>query len=430
MPIASTLLQQRRFAVPRNPAFTLPEYPKLNPNELPTKAQHGVLGQLDGTWVNAPGVYGLHTTILPAPGSTSEQMFGTYHFKTDEYTETLTFEKNPNPVRNRLGSNETFNGALTYDSNIVARSGEKLHFETGHYLWLGVWGHDGAAPYSDPPMLFSRETTAEEVESDFLFPVLAEGSRGPQFVPPYSISRQGRVPHGNAIHLFGNPMKCNPPQPVDPISGLPAQAVTGAPVFPALWHIDSLAFNNTMIGTNAKIKSIFKNLARVKPDFASYPIYHGTEPTAPQGMLSPNSGEAYVQRIFNGAQLVDKKLMELFPYCVQPNLKLSDANEGLDIVSHDSFTLNTKQDRGLQGGSLNNVGVERYAKVVDMQVTMWISKVKDKATGRTFDQLQYEQRVNFEFQFGTGGSVTKWPHIQVNTLRRKEDVDGGSSQKE
>ena len=53
----------------RNPAMSLPTYPALDPEKLPTKAEHGVLGQLaptpqtpcsegyqlDGTWVNAPG---------------------------------------------------------------------------------------------------------------------------------------------------------------------------------------------------------------------------------------------------------------------------------------------------------------------------------------------------------------------------------------
>ena len=29
-----------------------------------------------------------------------------------------------------------------------------------------------------------------------------------------------------------------------------------------------------------------------------------------------------------------------------------------------------------------------------LKVTMWISKVKNKATGKTYDQLQYEQVVD------------------------------------
>ena len=69
----------------RNPAFTLPVYPPLDPTNTPTQAEHGVLGQLDGEWVNKEGTYGIHTTIMPAPGTTSEQMFGAFHFKTDEY---------------------------------------------------------------------------------------------------------------------------------------------------------------------------------------------------------------------------------------------------------------------------------------------------------------------------------------------------------
>ncbi len=38
------------------------------------------------------------------------------------------------------------------------------------------------------------------------------------------------------------------------------------------------------------------------------------------------------------------------------------------------------------------------------------------------DQLQYEQIVDFEFMFGSSGGTTQWPHIEVNTLRREEDI--------
>ena len=50
----------------RNPAFTLPTYPALDPEHMPGPgdAQHGVLGQLDGTWVNAPGVWGIHLLFI------------------------------------------------------------------------------------------------------------------------------------------------------------------------------------------------------------------------------------------------------------------------------------------------------------------------------------------------------------------------------
>ena len=53
-----------------------------------------------------------------------------------------------------------------------------------------------------------------------------------------------------------------------------------------------------------------------------------------------------------------------------------------------------------------------------MKFRMWIETVID--CGKEVLQLQYEQIQIFEFQFGTDGGTTRWPHIQVNTLRKKE----------
>ena len=44
------------------------------------------------------------------------------------------------------------------------------------------------------------------------------------------------------------------------------------------------------------------------------------------------------------------------------------------------------------------------------------------ADGKEILQLQYEQIIFFEFDFGDDGGTTSWPHIQVNTLRKMEDV--------
>jgi len=57
-----------------------------------------------------------------------------------------------------------------------------------------------------------------------------------------------------------------------------------------------------------------------------------------------------------------------------------------------------------------------------MKVTMWISKIKDKATGKIYDQLQHEQVIHFQFGFGTDGTKTLWPRIQCNTLLRASDL--------
>ena len=51
---------------------------------------------------------------------------------------------------------------------------------------------------------------------------------------------------------------------------------------------------------------------------------------------------------------------------------------------------------------------------------MWIETVIED--GKEILQLQYEQIVFFEFDFGNDGGTTSWPHIQVNTLRKIQDI--------
>jgi hypothetical protein len=53
-------------------------------------------------------------------------------------------------------------------------------------------------------MMYSRQATEADVKADLMFPTLGTGAQGPQFLPPFSISRQGSIPHGNSIQLFGN----------------------------------------------------------------------------------------------------------------------------------------------------------------------------------------------------------------------------------
>lgn len=449
----------------RNPAFTMPKYPPL-PEKLPTQAEHGVLGQLDGEWKNKPGTYGIHTTIMPAPGTTSEQMFGAFHFKTDEYTEELKFTKNNNPVRNRFGSNEQFVGAVNYETNITARSGDPIHFEVGQYLWLGVWTEtkpdSPSFPYNN--MMYSRQATEADVKADLMFPTLGTGAQGPQFLPPFSISRQGSIPHGNSIQLFGSqPARKLPKED----AGIPHKDIEGPPeiydkAFEGVtWDANSVAFHPSMGYTAQQLNKATNpdhpDLgSRTKPAFAKFcmpdayaavalaaeaeaskhkdPAFNAVAEELQKAVgMTPekfvNSGQGYMGRIFNGAQKTEVD-QELFPYCVQPNFKLVDNNkklveDGYEIVKHDKFTLDTQIDgalgglQGHQGGSLNTVGTERYCKVQRMRFTMWISQVKNKATGEIHDELQYEQVIHFQFQFGVNGTKTLWPHIQCNTLIRE-----------
>ena len=147
---------------------------------------------------------------------------------------------------------------------------------------------------------------------------------------------------------------------------------------------------------------------------------HGTElPREDQEPGGVNSGRAYFEKIFNYDQFGAK-----FPYTVQPNLKLSDANEGLAFKSYDMIELDSLQNTGVQGGVINNPMIERYCRVVRMRYRMWIEEVYDEEFGGLIEQLQYEQIVDFEFQFGSDGGTTLWPHIQVKyfTTRKRYSV--------
>jgi hypothetical protein len=130
-----------------------------------------------------------------------------------------------------------------------------------------------------------------------------------------------------------------------------------------------------------------------------------------------NSGRAYFEKIFNYDEFGAK-----FPYTVQPNLKLTDANLGLEFKKYDMIELDSFHQTGVQGATINNVMIERYCRVVRMRYRMWLEEVYDKEFGGLIEQLQYEQIVDFEFMFGSSGGTTLWPHIQVNTLRRERDI--------
>ena len=79
--------------------------------------------------------------------------------------------------------------------------------------------------------------------------------------------------------------------------------------------------------------------------------------------------------------------------------------------------MDTNAEEGPRGGILNIPIVSRYVPTTQMRLRMWIETVIED--GKEMLQLQYEQISHFEFHFGTDGGTTLWPHIQVNTLRKK-----------
>lgn len=366
------------------------------PNQGPYDgAQFGILSKLNGTWVNwKDGPTGLHTTPMPSPGTSSETVFGVFHFKSQEYTEQLKFTQVNAPVRNRGGSNEQFNAAVKYETAIIDNDGLLQHFEDGMYLWLGdhqmPW--NAKSPYQNPPNMFKHTSDEESVKTDGAAPVMGAGELGPQFVPPYQISRSGVIPHGTTIHLTGN---------------ITESKENVAPHIANLWEQQYLAVSPTM-GINPE-KDLIKG-SRKKPAWTELP----REAQEDGGL---NSGRAYFEKIFNYDDFGAK-----FPFTVQPNLKLTDANEKLKFKRYDMIELDSLHNTGVQGGIINNVMVERYCRVARMRYRMWIEEVHDEEFGGIIEQLQYEQIVDFEFMFGSTGGTTLWPHIQVNTLRREKDI--------
>lgn len=371
----------------------------------PTVTQFGILSKLSGTWVNwKGGPTGLHTTPMPSPGTSSETVFGVFHFKSQEYREHLKFTQVNAPVRNRAGSNEQFNGAVKYETAIIDNKDLLQHFENGMYLWLGdnqmPW--DPQSPYQNPPSQFNHPSDANSVKTDGAEPVLGPGELGPQFIPPHTISRSGVIPHGTTIHLTGNVTK---------------HSVEGqAPTIAQLWESQYLAVSPTM-GINLKEPDPdLTQGSRAKPDWTKLP-HEKQKPDGGPEESGVNSGRAYFEKIFNYDQFGAR-----FPYTVQPNLKLIDANEGLRFKKYDLIELDSRQDTGVQGATINNAIIERYCRVVRMRFRMWLEEIFDEESGKVIDQLQYEQIVDFEFMLGSNGSTTQWPHIQVNTLRRERDI--------
>ena len=378
------------------------EWEKDLPKGGPYKgAQFGILSKLNGTWVNwKDGPTGLHTTPMPSPGTSSETIFGVFHFKSQEYTEQLKFTQVNAPVRNRAGSNEQFNAAVKYETAIIDTDGDLQHFEDGMYLWLG--DHDmpwkDKSPYQNPPNMFKHTSDADSVKTDGGEPVIGPGELGPQFVPPYQISRSGVIPHGTTIHLTGN---------------ITESGEGKAPHIANLWEQQYLAISPSM-GIDPETDLIAGS--REKPKWTALPR-EAQNPNGGPGNTGVNSGRAYFQKIFNYDEFGAK-----FPYTVQPNLKLTDANEKLKFKSYDMIELDSLHNTGVQGGIVNNVMIERYCRVARMRYRMWIEEVFDEEFGGLIEQLQYEQIVDFEFQFGATGGTTLWPHIQVNTLRRLKDI--------
>ncbi len=428
-------------------------FKEKNLDEIAENVDYGVLAALDGTWVSYNANYnpnierksigsGIHTTIMPSPGTNSGTIPGKFSFDCEEYIEKLTFSLVPGGVRNRGGATELFCGAVKYEQSIQSVNKVEgqdslkytsIHEENGMYLWLSdvynhaatkesiekdrgihafseedfkLYGYKGE--YRNEPLV---QISPDENNKEYiLLSQLKEGQEyfeiipaqelkpgagvdGSYFIPDYSISRSGVIPHGSTITLLGDiaPNGSN-------------YLIDGSPKFPsgdAAWQTDHLAISQTMGGAGASPAHPI-NLDQPAPAWVHETLTDQND---------PGSNKIYTQRI-----LADN----LYPYSVRPDLRLRDTLSGQNVANHVLVQMSSKKSTGAQGGILNVPFVNRFVPTVEVDMSIWIETVIED--GKEILQLQYEQIVFFEFDFGNDGGTTSWPHIQVNTLRKLEDI--------
>ncbi|MEI7488597.1 MAG: peroxidase, FMP-type, partial [Chryseobacterium sp.] len=276
-----------------------------NLQEIANNVDYGVLEALSGTWVSYNANYnknidrpslgsGIHTTIMPSPGTNPGTIPGKFSFDSEEYIEKLTFELVAGGVRNRGGATELFCGAVKYEQTIKSVNKQEgqpdlqymgIHEENGMYLWLsdvynyaateetikkdrGIhafsnedfekYGYKGE--YRNEPLVEIKDEQgnssyillSELKEGQEYYEIIPaqeikpmDGITGPYFIPDYSISRSGVIPHGSTITLLGDiaPNGSN-------------YLINGSPQFPygdAAWQPDHLAISPTMGGAGASV---------------------------------------------------------------------------------------------------------------------------------------------------------------------------------
>ncbi|HCA09995.1 peroxidase, FMP-type [Chryseobacterium sp.] len=424
-----------------------------NLQDIANNVDYGVLAALDGTWVSYNANYnqnigkpslagGIHTTIMPSPGTNSGTIPGKFSFDCEEYIEKLTFSLVAGGVRNRGGASELFCGAVKYEQTIKSVNKVEgkpdlqyagIHEENGMYLWLSdVYNHAATkesiekdrgihafsdedfknygytGEYRDEPLV---QISADENHKKYIllselqpgqeyYEIIpaqelkpGDGIKGPYFIPDYSISRSGVIPHGSTITLLGD---------IAPDGN--NYLINGSPKFPygnAAWQTDHLAISQTMGGAGASPTHPI-DLDQPAPAWVHEKLNDHND---------KGSNKIYTQRILAN---------DLYPYSVRPDLRLRDTLSGQNVTNYVLVQMSSKMKTGAQGGILNVPFVNRFVPTVEVDFRLWIETVIED--GKEILQLQYEQIVFFEFDFGNDGGTTSWPHIQVNTLRKLQDI--------
>lgn len=446
------------------------------------KTEYGILKWLAGTWVsyksdNEESMLrdegevarptlgsGISTTCMPSPGvKTSGQTPGKFVFAATEYVEKLTFTTVDGGVRNRGGIAEQFVGALKYDQSIksVSRSQDGkgleyqgIHEENGMYLWMGKVAVHPATPQtiardrgiypvdkademdlyrpvkgSGSDERFKDEAVVEVCpppgqgvatkyrEEDVPFPLPAGSTikvippkdirptttfdQSCFYVPDYTIARSGIIPHGSTVSLLGGVEKVRAGRPIF----WDVSANEGNPYTPN--SDEHLGLHRTMGG--AGLDNFY--LCPERPEW----VKEGNL----EHQYDPQENRVYIAPILRHA---------LYPYTVRPDLRLFSALRNEKVLDYVRIDMDTfeQSDSGARGAVINIPFINRFVPAVRTKFTLWLQciEVEHPETGETeyVHQIQYEQQVFFEFGAGDNGGTTRWPHIQVNTLRREADI--------
>ncbi len=125
--------------------------------------------------------------------------------------------------------------------------------------------------------------------------------------------------------------------------------------------------------------------------------------------LDPRKNKAYLQPYFDKQEEFEGRFNVL-----NPNKNLSENLEGKEVSKTLVFDVSTANKGGVQ----NIPFITKHANVPLFESTYYLEDVRDKKTGKTFQQLQYTQTTIIEFQDNEEkpGQKISWPHIDINTL--------------
>ena len=294
-----------------------------NIKDIETVPSFGDLEGLIGTWKGVKG-----WSLISVPNHRGGEGSPGFELIVQNYTEILTFKAVDAPVENEGGGDKQFVGAIEYEQVIHDfDTKELIHVENGMFMYLD-------------------EIVTESGESKDA---------------PYSIARNGTIPHGNSILVLGLIDKKEGAPSIKEISSMPSE-------------VDQ---NGAPLGFFDQFQSEQDRL------------------TVPDIVINEES------KIFN---------------VFDPNDNLIRDNKGLEFMDTVHIALDSENE-----GTVGNIPfLQKHAKATNVYSDFWLSTVKLPMSDETYQQLQYSQKVGISFhqKFNGKQGLISWPHVTINTLTK------------